>query len=324
MSVKVYINSTDEGARRLHGLLGGKHVAFNEDFFRLREKGFLAVTGSNESHHLTYYLFKKAGCPDIYVHLDCHDDISLIACPGRIGDLTHASFVGHLIRDGVIVAFYGTNYWSHQMLLFGRDATCYLRNNLFVYNPFKVHFLDFSRYLMASMGMCRMVGVEGVRSYIDDCLDSDKIEEIYVNEDLGLHHDRVKFYRYGEDIIVPNLSELLPVDPDLAPGLIVRWDRSDVADFKGLTAYLSVDLDVLIEDCQVDELNPLEIDPKRLGGLCRVIREVAGSIRVVAADICGFYIPKRMERSNLQQCIDNLSPLLESLEDAILKGIESM
>ena len=261
--------------------------------------------------------------PDIYVHLDCHDDILLIALPGRIGDLSHASFVGHLIREGVTVAFYGTNYRSHQ-ILFGRSTTCYLRNNLFVYDPFKVHFLDFSRYLMASMGVCRAVGVKGVRSYIDNCLNSGKIEEIYVNEDLSVHHDRVKFYRYGEHIIFPNLSELLPVDRDLAPGLIVRWDRCDVADFKGLTAYLSVDLDVLIEDCQVNELNPLEIDPKRLGGLCRVIREVAGSMRVVAADICGFYTPKRMERSDLQQCIDNLSPLLESLEDAILKGIESM
>ena len=81
------------------------------------------------------------------------------------------------------------------MILFGRSATCYLRNNLFVYDPFKVHFLDFSRYLMASMSMCRMVGVKGVESYIQDCLDSDKIEEIYVNEDLGLHHDKVKLYR---------------------------------------------------------------------------------------------------------------------------------
>ena len=147
MSVRVYVNSTDEEARRLHGLLAGEFVPFNEDFFRLREKGFLAVTGSNESHHLTYYLFKKAGCPDIYVHLDCHDDISLVARPGRIGDFTHASFVGHLIRDGVAVAFYGTDYWSHQMILFGRIVTCYLRNNLFVYDTFKVHFLDFSRYL---------------------------------------------------------------------------------------------------------------------------------------------------------------------------------
>ena len=173
--------------------------------------------------------------PDIYVHLDCHDDISLIALPGRIGDLSHASFVGHLIREGVTVAFYGTNYWSHQMLLFGRSTTCYLRNNLFVYNPFKVHFLDFSRYLVVSMGMYRMVGVEGVRSYIDDCINSGKIEEIYVNEDLGVHHDRVKLYRYGEDIIIPDLSKLLPVDQDLIPGLIIKWDRSDVAGFNGLT-----------------------------------------------------------------------------------------
>ncbi|RLG05589.1 MAG: hypothetical protein DRN68_08495, partial [Thaumarchaeota archaeon] len=226
-------------------------MKFNEDFLRLGgvHPGYSL---QREPSPNLYYLFRKAGCPDIYVHLDCHDDISLVARPGRIGDFTHASFVGHLIRDGVAVVFYGTNYWSHQMLLFGRSATCYLRNNLFVYDPFKVHFLDFSRYLMACVGVCRMVGVEGVRSYIEDCLDSGKIEEIYVNEDLGLYHDRVKFYRYGKDIIVPNLSELLPVDRDLAPGLIVRWDGSDVADFKGLTAYLSVDLDVLIEDCQVD------------------------------------------------------------------------
>ena len=45
------------------------------------------------------------------------------------------------------------------MLLFGRSTTCYLRNNLFVYDPFKVHFLDFSRYLVVSMGMYRMVGL---------------------------------------------------------------------------------------------------------------------------------------------------------------------
>ena len=258
------------------------------------------------------------------MHLDCHDDILLIALPGRIGDLSHASFVGHLIREGVTVAFYGTNYWSHQMLLFGRSTTCYLRNNLFVYDPFKVHFLDFSRYLVVSMGMYRMVGVEGVRSYIDDCLNSGKIEEIYVNEDLGVHHDRVKLYRYGEDIIIPDLSKLLPVDQDLIPGLIIKWDRSDVAGFNGLTAYLSIDLDVLIEDCQVDELNPLEIDPKKLRSLCRVIREMAGSMRVVAADVCGFYIPERMEKTDLPRCADNLSPLLESLENAILKGMKSM
>ena len=83
--------------------------------------------------------------------------------------------------------------------------------------------------------------------------------------------------------------------------------------------YMSVDLDVLIEDCQVDELNPLEIDPMRLRSLCRVIREIARTMRVVAADVCGFYIPKRMGRSDLQRCIDNLSPLLEYLEDAILR-----
>ena len=147
------------------------------------------------------------------MHLDCHDDILLIALPGRIGDLSHASFVGHLIREGVTVAFYGTNYRSHQMLLFGRSTTCYLRNNLFVYDPSKVHFLDFSRYLVVSMGMYRMVGVEGVRSYIDDCLNSGKIEEIYVNEDLGVHHDRVKLYRYGEDIIIPDLSKPLTPFP---------------------------------------------------------------------------------------------------------------
>jgi len=51
---------------------------------------------------------------------------------------------------------------------------------------------------------------------------------------------------------------------------------------------------------------------------------MAGSMKVVAADVCGFYIPKRMERSDLQRCIDNLSPLLESLEDAILKGMKFM
>jgi len=103
----------DERSRRLHRLLGGNLVAFDKEFFELREDGFVAVTGSNESHHLTYYLFRKVGWPDIYVHLDCHDDILLIALPGRIGDLSHASFVGHLIREGLRVAFYGTNYWSH-------------------------------------------------------------------------------------------------------------------------------------------------------------------------------------------------------------------
>ena len=87
---------------------------------------------------------------------------------------------------------------------------------------------------------------------------------------------------------------------------------------------MSVDLDVLIEDCQVDELNPLEIDPRRLGSLYRVIHEMAGSMRVVAADVCGFYIPERMEKTDLPRCADNLSPLLESLENAILKGMKSM
>jgi hypothetical protein len=223
MNIKTYINSMGEGARRLHGLLGGNLVAFDEEFFKLRENGFITVTGSNESHHFTYYLFKKAGCPDVYVHLDCHDDISLIALPGRIGDLSHTSFVGHLIRDGFTIAFYGTNYWSHQILLFGRSTTCYLRNNLFVYDPFKVHFSDFSRYLVASMGMCKAVGIEGVKSYINDCPNSGRVEEIYVNEDLGVHHDRVKLYRYGKDITIPDFSELLLIDRDLSPGLIIKW-----------------------------------------------------------------------------------------------------
>ncbi|RLI44660.1 hypothetical protein DRO64_03635, partial [Candidatus Bathyarchaeota archaeon] len=66
-------------------------------------------------------------------------------------------------------------------------------------------------------------------------------------------------------------------------------------------------------------LNPLEIDPRRLKSLCQVIREIARSMRVVAADVCGFYVPKRMEGLDLQRCIDNLSPLLEYLEDAILR-----
>ena len=75
---------------------------------------------------------------------------------------------------------------------------------------------------------------------------------------------------------------------------------------------MSVDLDVLIEDCQVDEPNPLEIDPRRLRSLCQVIREIAGSMMVVAADVCGFYIPKRMERSDLERCIDNLQDKLKN------------
>ena len=75
---------------------------------------------------------------------------------------------------------------------------------------------------------------------------------------------------------------------------------------------MSVDLDVLIEDCQVNELNPLEIDPRRLRSLCQVIREIAGSMMVVAADVCGFYIPKRMERSDLERCIDNLQDKLKN------------
>jgi len=319
MSVKIYVNSMDEGARRLHGLLGGNPVVFDEEFFKLRENGFIAVIGSNEKHHFTYQLFRKVGCPDIYVHLDCHDDILLIALPNRIGDLSHASFVGHLIRDGVTVAFYGTNYWSHQVLLFGRSITCYLRNNLFVYDPFRVHFLDFSRYLVVSMDMCKAVGVEGVKSYIDDCINSGRIEEIYVNEGLGVRHNRIKLYRYGKDITIPAFNKLLLVDRDLSPGLIIKWRRSEMTDFKHLTAYLSIDLDVLCEDCQVDELNPLEIDPQKLEDLCRVIREMARNMKIVAADICGFYIPDRMEKSDLLQCTINLSPLLETLEDAILR-----
>jgi len=77
-------------------------------------------------------------------------------------------------------------------------------------------------------------------------------------------------------------------------------------------AYMSVDVNVLIEDCQVDEPNPLEIDPRRLRSLCQVIREIAGSMMVVAADVCGFYIPKRMERSDLERCIDNLQDKLKN------------
>jgi len=57
----------DERSRRLHRLLGGNLVAFDKEFFELREDGFVAVTGSNESHHMTYYLFRKVGCPDIYL-----------------------------------------------------------------------------------------------------------------------------------------------------------------------------------------------------------------------------------------------------------------
>jgi len=76
------------------------------------------------------------------------------------------------------------------------------------------------------MGMCRMVGVEGVRSYMDDCLNSGKIKEIYVNENLGIHHDKVKLYRYDEDVAIPNLSKLLPINRDLKPGLIIKWDKS--------------------------------------------------------------------------------------------------
>jgi len=120
-----------------------------------------------------------------------------------------------------------------------------------------------------------------------------------VNENLGIQHDRVKLYRYDEDVAIPNLSKLLPINRDLKPGLIIKWDRSDVADFNGLTAYLSVDLDFLIEDCQVDEIHLLEIDPKRLEDLCRVIREMARSMRIVATDVCGFYIPDRMEESDI-------------------------
>ena len=63
MNIKIYVNSMDEGSRRLHRLLGGNLVTFDEEFFKLREKGFIAVTGSNESHHITYYLFRKAGWP---------------------------------------------------------------------------------------------------------------------------------------------------------------------------------------------------------------------------------------------------------------------
>lgn len=144
MSVKIYVNFMNKG-KGLHGLLSGNLVAFDEEFFKLREQVH-RVTGSNENHHLTYYLFRKAGCPDVYMHLDCHDDTYLITLPGRIGDLSHAYFIGYLIRDGVKVAFYGTNYWSHQMFLFGRSTTHYLRNNLFTYDPFRIHFLDFSRY----------------------------------------------------------------------------------------------------------------------------------------------------------------------------------
>ena len=58
--------------------------------------------------------------------------------------------------------------------------------------------------------------------------------------------------------------------------------------------------------------------------LCRVICEMARSMRIVAADVCGFYIPDRIEESDLPRWIDNLSPLLETLGDAILKGMESM
>jgi len=111
------------------------------------------------------------------VHLVCHDDILLTALPRRISGHSYAPFVGHLIQEGVTVAFYGTNYWSHQMILFGRSITCYLRNNLFVYNPFKVHFLDFSRYLVVSMNMCRMARVQTIRSYIDDCLNSGRLRK---------------------------------------------------------------------------------------------------------------------------------------------------
>jgi|GEM_PF-6324798 hypothetical protein len=96
-----------------------------------------------------------------------------------------------------------------------------------------------------------------------------------------------------------------------------------MADFNDLTAYLSVDLDVLTENCQVCELNPLEIDPQKLKDLCRVIHEIAINMRIVAADVCGFYIPDRMERSDLLRGINSLSPLLESLGDAILRGWKS-
>jgi len=102
--------------------------------------------------------------------------------------------------------------------------------------------------------------------------------------------------------------------------MIIKWDRSDVADFNGLTAYLSIDLDVLTEDCQVHGLDPLEINQKKLEDLCRVIHEMARNMRIVAADVCGFYILDRIEESDLPRWTDNLPSLLENLGDAILKG----
>ena len=85
--------------------------------------------------------------------------------------------------------------------------------------------------------------------------------EAYIPTGGGIIFHKIK----DEDVAIPNLSKLLPINRDLAPGRIIKWNRSDVTDFNGLTAYLSIDLDVLIEDCQVDELNPLEIDPKEAG-----------------------------------------------------------
>jgi len=40
--IRVYINSTDQRVRRLHGLL------------QIKGKKFITVTGSNKSHHMTY------------------------------------------------------------------------------------------------------------------------------------------------------------------------------------------------------------------------------------------------------------------------------
>ena len=47
-----------------------------------------------------------------------------------------------------------------------------------------------------------------------------------MNENLGIHHDKVKLYRYDEDVAIPNLSKLLPINRDLKPGLIIKWDKS--------------------------------------------------------------------------------------------------
>ena len=114
------------------------------------------------------------------------------------------------------------------------------------------------------------------------------------------------------------------MDQGLAPGLIIKWDRSNVTNFNGLTACLSIDLDVLIEDCQVRDLDLLEINPKKSKNLCRAISEIARNMRIAAADVCSFYIPERIEKPDLPRCIDNLSPLFETLENAILRGKDLM